>query len=77
MQTPDEQLIAFYGHHFATLAELAVTGFHIPKDDAESLAVEIVVGSLRHTEGQSPEEVQNFLHGAMTCAARTYAEGHS
>ncbi|HEV7764458.1 MAG TPA: hypothetical protein VGQ76_05615 [Thermoanaerobaculia bacterium] len=61
---------AAYEHYFATLSAIAALQFQIPAADAEVLANEVLLASLRHRLNESNAE--RWLVGAITSAARGY-----
>ncbi|HEX6101243.1 MAG TPA: hypothetical protein VF432_33310 [Thermoanaerobaculia bacterium] len=59
---------AVYARHLEMLKELATSKFHLAADDAEALAADVLIASLRHS--QSAE----WLTGAMMCAVQKHLE---
>lgn len=60
---------AFYQRYFPALVLAATSTFNIPEDEAEELAEEILVTSLRKLA--TIEDVQGWLLGALQAASET------
>lgn len=74
-RSPPKQDAAFYQRYFGALVDVAVSKFSVPQDVAEEMADDILLASLRKLRHIS--DVQGFLLGAVTSAAKHYAEEHS
>jgi hypothetical protein len=68
---PDDA--AAYEHYFATLSAIAALQFQIPAADADVLANDVLLASLRHRLNETNAE--RWLIGAITSAARGYRGG--
>jgi hypothetical protein len=68
---PDAE--AFYVRHFVTLKDAAISQFHLPQDDAETLVHEILTASLCQKKRIS--NMTEWLSGALKAAVTAGVRG--
>jgi hypothetical protein len=66
--TTDSDDAEGYARDFDMLIELAVSKFHLPPDEAEAIAADVLIASLRHSRSVE------WLTGALACAIRSHLE---
>jgi hypothetical protein len=64
--TTDSDAAALYVQHFEMLKDIATSQFHLAPDDAEALAGDVLIASLRHSRSTE------WLTGAMIYAIRSH-----
>lgn len=71
--SPADAYEALYDHHIVALIQIGTSKCGMKRSDAESLAHDILVASLRHTTRVN--DLRGWLTGAMVSAAekRTHA----
>ena len=62
-----------YAEHFSRLTTIAVQEFHIPTDDAEKLAHNVLLSTLLRQNRIS--DLSQWLTGALELAAKHYLRG--
>jgi DNA-directed RNA polymerase specialized sigma24 family protein len=68
--TPEADDAAAYEYYFSTLSTLAASHFETSAADAEGLAHEVLLASLRHRLNEANAE--GWLFGAITCAVHNH-----
>jgi hypothetical protein len=66
--TTDSDDDALYARDFEMLKDIATSQFHLAPDDAEALAEDVLIASLRHSRSTE------WLTGAMIYAIRSHLE---
>lgn len=69
----DAQLEAVYTRHFGILTQIASAEFHIPDEDAEEMAHDVLLAALKQSD-----KIQNadlWFRGAIVHAAQRYTKG--
>lgn len=66
--TADSDDAAGYARDLDMLKEIGMAKFQLPADEAEAIAADVLIASLRHSRSME------WLTGAMICAVRHHLE---